>query len=151
MKSNRIPGASAPCGTVVKAGSGGGVCLLALLVALAAPALHAQPATAAPPPWPEDAQPVSAEALHQLLAGRTFQARLANGSGWRLQYQGEYLFVDLTSGARDKGRWQTAEGQVCVTYEGRFPSGCSDMRKGPGGMVYMRRSSTGEIVPLRPE
>lgn len=151
MKNDPIVGAGVVSGALAHPACGRGWRLLALLAGLAAPALHAQPATATQPPWPEDAQPVSADALRQALDGRTFRARLPNGSGWRLQYQGEYVFVDLSSGARDKGRWKTADGQLCVTYESRFPSGCSDMRAGPGGVIYLRRSSTGEIVPLRPE
>lgn len=151
MKSDRIVCVGAPFFAAGEACSGRVWCLLCLLAALATPALRAQPAADAMPPWPADAQIVSAETLRQLLAGRTFQARLTNSNGWRFQYQGDYLFVDLASGARDKGRWHTTDGRSCVTYEGRFPSGCSEMRAGPGGVVYLRRNSTGEIVTLRQE
>ena len=107
-------------------------------------ASHAQtPANAAPQTYPPDAQQLTAH-----LHGKVFTGQVANGTGWRLEFQPSgYLFMDISNGARDNGPWSTKDGQYCIQFKGRFPSGCSEVRIAPQ-TLYIKRS-TGEIVTLK--
>lgn len=127
---------------------------LLLAAALCGIAAHAQqvgPTTeAARIEFPSDAEELSAAALDERLRGNAFTTSLPDGISWRLDYKSSgYVFVDVSNGARDTGKWRTEDGKVCVEYRARFPSGCSEMRGGPAGTLYLKRNSTGEIVTLR--
>ena len=123
--------------------------MVAALCSLAL-ASHAQtPASAATQTYPPDAQTPDAQQLTAHLHGKVFTGQVANGTGWRLEFQPSgYLFMDISNGARDNGPWSTEGGQLCVQYKGRFPSGCSEVRIAPQ-TLYFKRSSTGEIVTLK--
>lgn len=108
------------------------------------------PVAAKPPTeFPPEAQPILAQALKDRLHGRVFKARLHDRSGWRLQFKGDFVFVNISSGASDTGRWRTEDGRLCVDYQ-RFPSGCSDIRASDS-MIFLQRASTREVVALNRE
>lgn len=113
---------------------------------------HAQDAQVANKPtieFPPEAQPIVAQALKDRLSGRVFKARLHDHTGWRLQFKGDFVFVNISSGASDSGRWRTEDGRLCVDYQ-RFPSGCSDIRASDS-RLFLQRASTGEVVALNLE
>jgi hypothetical protein len=103
-----------------------------------------------PKTFPPDAQALSAAALQERLSGRAFTVRPARGGSADLDYgaDGRYR-IRLSSGESDQGRWRTEDGRTCVTYEGRFPSGCSEMRA-TADRLYTKRGSTGEVLVLTP-
>ena len=125
--------------------------LAAALCGVAAQAQQVDPATeVARIEFPSDAENLSAAALDERLRGNKFTTSLPNGISWRMDYKASgYVFVDVSNGARDNGKWRTEDGKVCAEYRERFPSGCSEMRGGPEGTLYLKRNSTGEIVKLR--
>jgi hypothetical protein len=99
-----------------------------------------------PTEFPADAQILPPQELQQRLDGRVYTARLMDGTGWRLDYRGQYLFVNVSTGASDKGKWRVEGSQMCTEYA-RFPSGCVEMRAS-ANRVYLKRSSTGEVVAM---
>lgn len=125
--------------------------LAAALFGIAAHAQQVDPAAVATRmEFPSDAEELTAAALDERLRGNVFTTSLPNGISWRMNYQSSgYVFVDVSTGARDSGKWRTEDGKVCAEYRERFPSGCSEMRGGPAGTLYLKRNSTGEIVQLR--
>ena len=122
--------------------------MVATLCSLAL-ASHAQtPASAAPTAYPPEAQTPDAAQLTEHLRGKVFSGPVANGPGWRLEFQPlGHVFTVLSNGWRDNGPWSTEGGQLCIQYMGRFPSGCSEVRIAPQ-TLYVKRS-TGEIVTLK--
>lgn len=104
-----------------------------------------------PPAFPPEVQPISAKELYERLAGSTYTARSANGIDWELRYEPDgRTHLSLSNGATDSGRWRAEDNRFCVEFDGRFPSGCSEMRADPR-KLYLKRSSTGEIVALKPK
>lgn len=99
-----------------------------------------------PTDYPPEAQVITAQALKDRLANHVFKARLFDRSGWRLQFKGDYIYLNLSSGASDSGRWRTEDSRLCVDYQ-RFPSGCSDIRA-TDSAIFLKRGSTGEVVAL---
>lgn len=107
------------------------------LVALAQPAI--------PTEFPPDAQPFSSGALKERMAGKTFTFVPVAGDPVRIQYQESYAYFNVGR-ASDSGKWRVEGSSIC--YEWRnFPRGCSEHRK-VGELVYVKRSSTGEVVVL---
>lgn len=101
---------------------------------------------AMPVEFPAEAQALSDQQLKERLSGHSFKASLKDGTGWRLQFKGGYIFVDISSGARDTGTWNIKDGKLCTEYQ-KFPSGCSEVRSLVKD-VYLKRGSSGEIVHL---
>ena len=82
-----------------------------------------------PRDYPPDAQPVSAQALNELVRGQVWLARLANGSTWRMDFNSNgYVFLDVSTGGRDTARWRTEDSRICLDFRGNFPSGCAEYR-----------------------
>jgi hypothetical protein len=99
-----------------------------------------------PTEFPADAQILPPQELQQRLDGKVYTARLMDGTGWRLDYRGQYLFANVSTGASDKGKWRVEGSQMCTEYA-RFPSGCVEMRAS-ANRLYLKRSSTGEVVAM---
>lgn len=117
----------------------------------AAGAALAQPTPAAPLPtdFPADAQALAGPALQERFSGRIYRAQPAAGPGWRLEFKdGGYAFIDLTNGGRDSGRWRVEGTTLCIEWQ-RFNSGCSEIRV-QGETLHLKRTTTGEIVALKP-
>ncbi len=105
----------------------------------------------ATPTFAPEAQPVTAKALQERLAGKTYTARIANGIGWEMRYEPQGLMhMTVSNGTADRGRWRTEDNRLCVDFEGKFPSGCSEVRA-DASWLYLQRGSTGEIVVLTPK
>ncbi|WP_310565668.1 hypothetical protein [Hydrogenophaga sp.] len=105
----------------------------------------------ATPTFAPESQPVTGKALQERLAGKTYTARIANGIGWEMRYESQGLMhMTVSNGTADRGRWRTEDNRLCVDFEGKFPSGCSEMRA-DANRLYLKRGSTGEIVVLTPK
>ena len=112
-------------------------------------AVSAQTAPAVPnfpTEFPADAMALAPQELQQRLDGKVYTAEPANGTGWRAEYRGQYVFVNVSTGASDKGQWRVEGSQICTEYT-RFPSGCVEMRAS-ANRVYLKRTSTGEVVAM---
>ena len=107
------------------------------------------PATAgAAADFPAGAQVPGAPELAGRLSGHTYVAKLANGVTWRMEYNTSgYMFINISTGARDTAKWRAEEGRACFEFRGTFPSGCSEFRV-VGDGLYLKRASTGEILAL---
>ena len=101
-----------------------------------------------PSACPSEATTPTAETLKQRLTGKSFVAKPVVGSEFRIEYQEVYAFINI-GGASDSGRWHTEGSSVCVDWR-TFPPACSEARF-VGDLVYIKRSSNGEIIPLRPK
>lgn len=122
---------------------------IAVLLLGSVNAVSAQTAPAVPnfpTEFPADSVALAPQELQPRLDGKVYTAELVNGTGWRLDYRGQYMFVNVSTGASDKGRWRVEGSQVCAKYE-RFPSGCVEMRAS-ATRLYLKRSSTGDVVAL---
>lgn len=105
--------------------------------------------TTLPTAFPPEAQAITANALQERLSGKAFQAQLAGGMQWAIQYGADGRMSMRAGKGADKGRWRTEDNKVCVDFEGSFPSGCSEMRADPR-RLYLQRASTREVVILTP-
>ena len=127
---------------------------VAALMALAAPLpalAQAAPASSADQDFPADAQVLSASELDARLRGKTYAAKLANGMGWRGEYKDSgYIFVNISSGLNDSGKWRTEDGKICVEYRGRLTSGCSEVRA-VGPALHAKNATTGVITVFQPD
>ena len=110
---------------------------------------HAQ--ASAEQDFPAEAQTLSASELDTRLRGKVYKATLASGVGWRSDYKASgYVFVNMTSGASDTGKWRAEDGKVCVEYRGRMRSACNEVRA-IGQALYVKNSATGVVTVLRPD
>ena len=99
--------------------------------------------------FPSEAQPMPAKALHERLSGKAFVG-YSMGMGWETRHHEDGRFqMRLTNGESDQGRWRTEDSRVCWEFEGKFPSGCSEVRA-DARQLYLKRVSTGEIVVMKP-
>jgi hypothetical protein len=120
---------------------------LHLLAALcAAPAVSL--AQALPPvEFPTPSQPLTAAALKEAIAGKTFDVDLADGSHWRLEYKPNgYFFVNTGSGFNGTGEWRADEARLCSHLRGN-PMSCNEVREA-GGVLYLKRDS-GEVIAFK--
>jgi len=107
--------------------------------------------TSIPHTFAPEAQPITANALQERLAGKTYTATAASGIGWEMRYEASgRMQMTLSNGAADGGRWRTEDSRLCTVFEGNFPSGCSEVRAG-AKQLYLKRASTGEVVVLTPK
>jgi len=121
---------------------------LAIVATLYCGVAHGQTLNALPIDFPDGAQSPTAAQLAEQLGGRVFTAKLFDGVTWRMEYQSSgYLFLNVSTGQRDSATWRTEDGRVCLEFRGRFPSGCTEFRM-RGDTLYLKRSSTGEVVAL---
>ena len=98
--------------------------------------------------FPDGATTPTAQELRQLLAGKVFAVKVADGTTWRLQYNANgYMFVDTSNGFRGSGEWKAEDGKVCGHLRGRNP-GCNEVRV-HDGVVHLKRDS-GEIIRYTP-
>ena len=123
---------------------------LSTCLALAGVAQAQSPApAAAPAEFPPAAQALTGDALRQKLDGRVYAATAANGRAWRLEYtRSGYMFVDVEPTFKDSGPYRVEGSQVCVTMQ-RTGASCSEYRV-EGETVYLKRTSNGEVLTLRP-
>ena len=104
----------------------------------------AQPAI--PTEFPPDAVPFAPDALKERMAGKTFTFEPLVGNPVRIQYQESYAYFNAGR-ASDSGKWRVEGSSICYDWR-NFPRGCSEHRQ-VGDLVYVKRSSTGEVVELK--
>jgi Protein of unknown function (DUF995) len=114
------------------------------LLSLAPSFVFAQ--AAAPTEFPAEATPIAAEALMELLVGKTFVLKPVAGDEVRLQYQSDFAYINIGR-ASDSGKWRVDGSSVCYEWK-KFPIGCSEHRQS-GSVVYVKRYSSGEVVVLQ--
>lgn len=120
-------------------------CLTLLALCTAQPA---QADTAAG--FPPTAVALEPAALQARLAGQVFRTVDGQGRSWRLEYSRlGHLFVDIGSGFRDDGPYRVEGSQVCVRLQ-RSGASCTEYRLA-GDVLYLKRSSNGEILKLDPQ
>jgi hypothetical protein len=123
--------------------------ILAAALLLASAAASSQTTTPAPMPteFPPGAQPVTAAQISERLKGQTFKSTLSNGVVWRMEHNNSgYMFADISTGGRNTAKWHAEDGRAC--YEFRLsPVACSEVRL-VGDKLYLKRSSTGEVIAL---
>ncbi len=100
-----------------------------------------------PTQFPEGVQTPNAADLVALFGGKVFKAKFANGLGLRYEFGKQYVFVDLSTGARDNGTWHTEDGKVCFVFRGPFTSGCGETRT-KDGVIHVKRATTGEVFTM---
>ena len=119
-------------------------CLL-LCVPLAAAAQ-----TALPTNFPDNAVPLTNEALRERVAGKAFRVKPQDGNTMRLEYRtGGYAYIDTSTGFRDSGPWRVEEGKLCADW-GKVTGGCSEVRA-VGDALYIKRVSNGEVLAFKAE
>jgi hypothetical protein len=97
--------------------------------------------------FPADSKPLSAAALKDAIAGRTFNVELADGSRWRLEYKTNgYFFVNTSSGFNGTGDWRAEDARLCTRLRGGDLS-CNEVRDA-GGVLHLKRDS-GEVIALK--
>lgn len=112
--------------------------------------LSAMAQSAMPTEFPADSTVLAVEALQQRMAGKVYKAKLTDGATWRLEYKANgYVYLNTGAGFSDTGKWSVKGEQLCAEWN-RAPSGCSETRAN-NEAVYIKRSSTGEVVALRPD
>ncbi|MDB5892417.1 MAG: hypothetical protein JWP47_3248 [Polaromonas sp.] len=105
--------------------------------------------TPAPTEFPAEATPLAGTELQARIAGKAFNAKPADGNGWRTQYNANgYAFLDTSRGYRDTGSWRVEKNTLCVNWQ-KLPSGCNEVRAIEGSL-YLKRVS-GEVVRLTAE
>ena len=96
--------------------------------------------------FPSEATPITAKDLGERIADKVFAVRLADGTGWRLQYKANgYFFVNTTTGFNGSGKWTAEDGKLCSELKGNKPS-CNEVRQTVDA-IYLKRDS-GEIIRL---
>ena len=102
--------------------------------------------TAIPTEFPADAVPVPAPVLTERLSGKVFVAKMADGTDWRYQFQGGFLFFNIGNGYSDSGPWRIEGSSLCLAPKKTAPS-CSEMRS-KGELLFIKRASNGEVATL---
>jgi hypothetical protein len=100
---------------------------------------------AAAPAFPADAAPVASTALREVLAGKTYVAKTADGSNWRWQFKADGYFFFNAGGYSDSGKWSTKESAICSEPR-KTPASCNEVRQ-LGNDLLLKRDS-GEVIRL---
>lgn len=112
---------------------------------MAASLTFAQPS---PAEFPQDAAPLTQDALKQSLAGKVFSVKRASGPDWRWQFENNGYFFINVGHFKDTGKWSTKDGAMCS--EGKqIKSGCNEVRA-LGTDLYLKRDN-GEVVKMTPQ
>lgn len=104
--------------------------------------------SAAPTTFPADAVAMTPEALRERLSDKVFVAKPVSDPEIRIQYKGEFAFVNIGS-ASDTGKWRTEGSSVCYEWR-RFTANCSQAML-LGDVVYIKRANNGEVIALQPK
>lgn len=93
--------------------------------------------------FPDGSKELTASELQQRLADKVFSVALKDGTKWRLEFRGGYVFVDTSKGYRTSGKWFTEAGSLCTELQGRGRT-CNEARL-LDNVLHLKRD-TGEIV-----
>jgi hypothetical protein len=98
--------------------------------------------------YPEGSVPVTGESISSRLAGKVYSVKPVDGSTWRLEFQtGGGLFLDTDRGYRDYGTWRVEGDKWCAELR-KTGLSCSELRQ-MGEVLYYKRASNGEVVPMK--
>lgn len=98
--------------------------------------------------FPEGAEPLTQESLHEALSGKAFTMNSAKGSEWRWQFDANgYFFFNAGGGYTNSGKWSTKGSSVCQD-TGKTP-GCNEMRQ-KNNVLYLVRDN-GELLTFKPQ
>lgn len=114
------------------------------LALLYAASVAAQPAI--PTEFPADGVPLAAPDLTARLSEKVFSAKMADGTDWRYQFKGGYLFFNISSGYSDSGTWRIEGSSLCLNPK-KTAASCSEMRS-KGELLFIKRASNGEVATL---
>ena len=114
------------------------------LALLYAASVAAQPAI--PTEFPADGVPLAAPDLTARLSEKVFSAKMADGTDWRYQFKGGYLFFNVSSGYSDSGTWRIEGSNLCLNPK-KTAASCSEMRS-KGELLLIKRASNGEVATL---
>lgn len=119
----------------------------ALAAALAALSVAAF-AQGFPTEFPEGVEAVVGEQLVQRIQGKAFLGKRADGSRVRYEFKsGSNAFYN--SGQNNvSGPWRVAESKICI--DAPRMGGCDEARI-KGETLFVKRSSTGEVVQYAPD
>jgi hypothetical protein len=113
-------------------------CLIVVLVSVTSLAAQA---------FPEGSTTPMAAEVGTTVEGKTFSVNLRDGSAWRLDFRGKYIYVDTKAGQRTDGVWKAEDGKLCIQLKGRDMS-CSDVRL-HNGILHLLRPD-GEVIQYLP-
>ena len=119
-------------------------CLLVFLFVPLIALAQSAPATA----FPEGSVPLEAEALQRFLTGKTFWVKPVEGSEFRMGTRDSYAYINIGANS-DTGRWKAVGSTVCIEWQ-KFTPACYPDARMAGGVLYVKRTNTGEVVPFRP-
>ncbi len=98
--------------------------------------------------FPAGASTPSAAEIRKYLEGKVLDAKLADGSTWRLEYKANgYFYVNSSMGFNSNGPWNTEDGKLCGRLQGRDHV-CNEIRMHEGVMLYKR--DNGEVLKFLP-
>ena len=98
--------------------------------------------------FPPGATNTDNKALHAAFADKVLFATYANGIKVRYEFKGEFVYVDVSSGARGHGKWRIDDAKLCTEFiSGRFSNGCSESRL-DGDTIWVKRFANGEVVKV---
>ena len=118
-----------------------------LYVLIAIPVLSAAQSVA-PTAFPEGATALASDSLRERLAGKVFSVRPVSDPEIRVQYQGDFAFVNIGN-ASDAGKWRVEGSSVCNDWRNFRPS-CSEVRL-LGDVMYIKRANNGEVIAMQPK
>lgn len=122
---------------------------LAALIPLACAMAQAQSATPTnPTEFPADATTLSADELRAQLISGVYDAKLANGDTWRLEYKDNgYYFVNTGSGYNDSGTWSIVDGKLCGKRT-KSEFGCTEIRAQVEKKTLHMKRANGDVIAL---
>lgn len=96
--------------------------------------------------FPDGMATPAADQVNEAVKGKTFEATLADGQTWRVQYNSfGYAFFNNSRGYKDDGEWTAEVGKVCMKWK-KLGLSFNEVRLTPEG-VLLRRDN-GEIVKM---
>lgn len=104
-------------------------------------------ATAQTAGYPDGAEPLTQDALHQALADKVFSVTPARGSTWQWTFKSDGQFYLSAGNYSNSGKWSARDSRLCQ--ESVKTTGCNDVRQ-KDGLLHVQRDS-GEVVVLRPK
>jgi hypothetical protein len=104
-----------------------------------------------PTEFPAGAVALEPEMLRQRLAGKSFNVKPAAGPEYRIQYKGEYAYLNVYHVRRPincAGPWRVEGSLACMNWKDD-QGGCSEFRLA-SDVLYRKVPGSGEVVAMLP-
>jgi hypothetical protein len=99
--------------------------------------------------FPQGSSAPTNEEIKKYLENRVLDAKIADGTSWRLEYKSSgYFFINTSRGFNSDGKWQVEDGKLCGQLKGRDRT-CNEVRMHAGLLLYKR--DNGEVVQFTPQ